>query len=190
MSSAAFGASGCSDFSVTSPATRRTSGSNHLSFVVSTAVIASSMQRRASSNSPRSAWALANCDKRNGSHMVDPVDRHAAIPEVSIWTAAEGLPATAKAWPRAIMAPAFQNNAAVSSANAAVSSASAVASAANCGFHGRCALLSFSYPPIRGGTQIRACRETAGGGLPKPADEGLAQSRCLAKPFRGLAINA
>jgi hypothetical protein len=35
--------------------------------------------------------ALAKSDKNHGINTVDPVDRHAVIPEVSIWTASEAL---------------------------------------------------------------------------------------------------
>src|SRR6202043_964063 len=52
----AFAASNLGDISAMSPATRWTSASHHFSLVVSTAVIASPMQRQASSNCPSSAW--------------------------------------------------------------------------------------------------------------------------------------
>src|SRR5262249_59337519 len=55
----AFVASGSGAFSVTSPATRLISASNHLSPLASIAVIASSMHRQASSNWPRPARAAA-----------------------------------------------------------------------------------------------------------------------------------
>ena len=55
----AFTASGCGDFSAISPATRLTTASNSLSFVDSTAAIASSIQRKASSKLPSYAWECA-----------------------------------------------------------------------------------------------------------------------------------
>src|SRR5271166_5159501 len=91
----AFAACASDDLSTISPATRLTSASNHVSLVVSTAVIASPMQRQASSNWPSSAWALAKCDNHNGIHCVDPVDRHAVIAEFITLTALEALPITA-----------------------------------------------------------------------------------------------
>jgi hypothetical protein len=66
-----FAAFGSGDSSAISPAMRWTSASGHLSLVFSIAVIASPMQRRASSNWPSSAWALAKYDKYNGVHNVD-----------------------------------------------------------------------------------------------------------------------
>ena len=45
------------------------SASNHVSLVVSTAVIASPMQRQASSNWPSSAYALAKYDTCKGIHI-------------------------------------------------------------------------------------------------------------------------
>src|SRR5271166_96763 len=59
----ALAASGSGASSAISPAMRWTSASHHVSLVVSTAVIASPMQRQASSNWPSSAWALAKYDK-------------------------------------------------------------------------------------------------------------------------------
>jgi hypothetical protein len=55
------------------------------------------MQRQASSNWPTSAWALAKNVKYSGTHTVAPVDRHAVIPEVIMWTASEALPVKANA---------------------------------------------------------------------------------------------
>jgi hypothetical protein len=55
----AFAKSGPGANKVISPAVRCTSASDHLSLVVSTDLIASSMQRQPSSNSPTSAWACA-----------------------------------------------------------------------------------------------------------------------------------
>src|SRR5262245_6967254 len=80
----AFAALGLCDSSVISPAMRWISASCHLSLVVSAAVMASSMQRQACSNWPSSAYALAREDKYNGIQNVEPVDRHAAMPEVII----------------------------------------------------------------------------------------------------------
>jgi hypothetical protein len=54
--------------------------SHRLSFVVSTAVIASPMQRQASSYLPSSAYARAKHDNHHGIKTVAPVDRHAVIP--------------------------------------------------------------------------------------------------------------
>jgi hypothetical protein len=53
--------------------------SDRLSFVVSTAVIASLTRRQASSNCPSSAQAVAKYDRYNGSHNVVRVDRNAVI---------------------------------------------------------------------------------------------------------------
>ena len=75
-----------------SPAKRLTSASDHLSLVVSTAVIASPMQRQASSNWPSSAWALAKYDSHTSSHAVDPCDGYAVIANVILRTASEALP--------------------------------------------------------------------------------------------------
>src|SRR5262245_42689092 len=72
----------CGNFSAISPAMRWISASYHRSFVVSTAVIASVMQRQASSNWSSSAWALDKCDKKIGKYSLDPVDRYMVIPEV------------------------------------------------------------------------------------------------------------
>src|ERR1700688_4158482 len=71
----AFAASGSGDISAISPAMRWISASHHLSLVVSTAVIASSMQRQASSYWPRSTQTRAKFDRDHGSHDFDPVDR-------------------------------------------------------------------------------------------------------------------
>ena len=62
----AFAASGSGNMSAILPAVRWISASHHFSLVVSIAVIASPMQRHASSNCPSSAWALAKYDKNNG----------------------------------------------------------------------------------------------------------------------------
>ena len=66
---------------------RLTSASHRLSLVVSTVDIASPMQRQASSYLPSSAYALAKHDNHHGIKTVAPVDRHAVIPEVIVWTA-------------------------------------------------------------------------------------------------------
>ena len=100
-----------------------------VSLVVSTAVIASPMQRQASSNWPSSAWALAKNDKNSGIKDVDPVDRHAVIPEVIIWIASEALPVRANTQPCFIIPNAFQNKVPFSSAKATSSSTSAFAAA-------------------------------------------------------------
>src|SRR3974377_222805 len=92
----AFAASGSGDISAISPAVRWMSASHHFSLVVSTAVIASPMQRQASSNWPSSAWASDKCDKKNGKYTLDPVDRYVVIPEVIIWIASKALPDRAK----------------------------------------------------------------------------------------------
>src|SRR5215469_10472969 len=91
----ALAASGSPDISAISPAMRLTSASHHLSPDVSNVVIASPMQCLASSNCPSCAWALAKDDNCHGSHVVDPVDRYAAIPEFIIWTASEAFPVRA-----------------------------------------------------------------------------------------------
>jgi hypothetical protein len=70
-----------------SPATRLTSASHRVSFVVSIALIVSPMQHQASSYLPISAYALAKHDNHHGTKTVAPVERHAAIPEVMVWTA-------------------------------------------------------------------------------------------------------
>ena len=108
--------------SAISPATRLMSASHHLSLVVSTVIIASSVERQASSNWPTSAWALAKLDKCNGIHTVVPVDRYAVIPEATVWIASEGLPVKAKRQPWNDNPIAFQNKAPFSSANARSSS--------------------------------------------------------------------
>src|SRR6516162_8585371 len=82
----------CGNFSAISPVMRLTSASYHRSFVVSTAAIASPMQRQASSNWPSSAWAVDKCDKKHGKYTLDPVERYVAIPEVIISIASETLP--------------------------------------------------------------------------------------------------
>jgi hypothetical protein len=51
-------------------------------FPVATHAIASLMERKASSNSPASARAMAKSDNQNGMNTVAPVDRHEAVPEV------------------------------------------------------------------------------------------------------------
>src|SRR6516164_4656427 len=69
----------CGNFSAISPFMRLISASYHRSLVVSTAVIASPMQRQASSSWPSSAWALDKCAKKNGKYTLDPVDRYVVI---------------------------------------------------------------------------------------------------------------
>src|SRR4029077_8995768 len=91
-SSDLFAASGSGDFSAISPAMRLVSASNHLSLVVSIVLIASPMQRQASSIWPRLAWAIAKYDNHRGIHAVTPVGRTAVIPDVSFWTASEASP--------------------------------------------------------------------------------------------------
>src|SRR5262249_33278040 len=81
------------NFNAISPFMRLISASHHRSLVVSTSVIASPMQRQASSNWPSSAWALDKCAKRNGKYTLEPVNRYVVIPEVIIWIASEALPA-------------------------------------------------------------------------------------------------
>src|SRR5215470_19263060 len=76
----AFAASGVGDFSAISPAMRLISASHHLSFAVSTAVIASPMQRQASSNWPRSKRdrsksEIYNISKRNDAYQRESVKR-------------------------------------------------------------------------------------------------------------------
>jgi hypothetical protein len=80
----AFATSESAESSTISPLMRLISASYHRSFVVSTAVIASPIQRHASSNWPSFAWALAKCDNHNGIHIVVPVDRIAVTPEVIV----------------------------------------------------------------------------------------------------------
>src|SRR5208282_670902 len=125
----AFAPSGPGDFSAISPAMRWMPASHHVSLVVSTAVIASPMQRQASSNWPSSAYALAKYDKFNDTYTVDPVDRHAAIPEVIMSIASEALPVRAKCQPRNGISATFQYKAPFSSAKATTSSSCAVAAA-------------------------------------------------------------
>src|SRR3954453_16440086 len=96
---------------------RLTSASHHLSLAVSTAAIASPMQRQASSNWPSPAWALDKCDKKNGKYTLDPVDWYVVIPEVIIWIASEALPDSANTQPFCIVPRAFHNAAPFSSAN-------------------------------------------------------------------------
>jgi hypothetical protein len=62
------------------------------SLAVSIAVIASSMQRQASSNCPRSAWALAKDDKCHGTYNVAPVDRYAPRPKRGRAAVSKGAP--------------------------------------------------------------------------------------------------
>src|SRR5262249_42038414 len=82
--SSALAASGSSESSAIFPAMRLTSASHHFSLAVSTAAIASPMQRLASSNSPISALAFATYDDHNGIHIVVPVDRIAVRPQVIV----------------------------------------------------------------------------------------------------------
>ena len=128
----AFAAFGSGDLRAISPATRLASASNHLSLVVVIAPMASPMQRHALSNWPRPAWAVAKSDVYNGkslwgkagqrsaliegSHIVDPVARQAAIPELMVSTASAERSFRVKAQPRATVPPAFQNNEDFSSA--------------------------------------------------------------------------
>src|SRR5262245_16566651 len=93
------------------------SASYHRSLVVSTAVIASPMQRQASSNWPSSAWALDKCAKKNGKYTLELVDRYVVIPELIIWIASEALPDSANTQPCSIVPNAFHNAAPFSSAN-------------------------------------------------------------------------
>jgi hypothetical protein len=76
-----------------------------------------------------SAWALVKNAKYNGTHTVAPVDRHAVIPEVIMWTAFEALPVKANAQPWNAIPPACQSMAPFSSAKATTSLASASAAA-------------------------------------------------------------
>ena len=117
------------DLSAISPAMRLTSASNHLSLVVSIMLIASSMHRQASSSWPSSAWASAKYDNHDGNRYVAPVDRHAVIPEVIIWTASEALPVRLRSQPRPNIPKAFHNAAPFSSASATSSSTRAFAAA-------------------------------------------------------------
>src|SRR5215468_8639514 len=107
----------CGNLSAISPAMRWISASYQRSFVVSTAVIASVMQRQASSNWPSSAYAVDKCDQKIGKYTLDPVDRYMVIPEVIIWIASEALPDSANTQPVCIVHSAFQNGAPFSSAN-------------------------------------------------------------------------
>src|SRR5690242_1988810 len=108
--SSALAASGSGESSAISPAMRLILASHHLSLAVSTAVIASPMQRLASSNWPISALALARNDNHNGIHIVVPVDRIALRPQVIVRTASEALPVRASKKPRCIIPHAPQNN--------------------------------------------------------------------------------
>jgi hypothetical protein len=67
--------------------------------VVSTAVVASSMQRQASSNWPSSALARAKYGRKKGRVTLDPIDRHVAILDLNAWTAFDALPVRAIAQP-------------------------------------------------------------------------------------------
>src|SRR6516162_7722275 len=96
---------------------RLISASYHRSFVVSTAIIASPMQRQASSNWPSSAWALDKCDKKNGKYTLDPVDRYVVIPKAINWIASDALPESANTQPFSIVPNAFHNAAPFSSAS-------------------------------------------------------------------------
>lgn len=86
------------------------------------AATASSMLRQAASNWPSSAQAIAKCDKKVGIATVEPVDRHAAMPDVSIGITPEALPVRASAQPLNIVKNAFQNTEPFSSAQAMASS--------------------------------------------------------------------
>jgi hypothetical protein len=97
--------------------------------VVSIIAIASLLLRHASSNCPSSAKVLAKYDKYIGVHNVDPVDRHAVIPEVIVWTAFEASPVKVNSKPCVIIPPAFHSKAPFSSPSAATSSACAFAAA-------------------------------------------------------------
>src|SRR5215831_12673307 len=100
---------------------RWTSASHQLSFVVSTAVIASPMQRHASSNWPSSEYAQDRMDKYHGRKCLAPVDRCASIPMVSICTPYDGLPVKADRQPLFIPPNASQNGLPFSSASSASS---------------------------------------------------------------------
>src|SRR5262249_45438329 len=80
----AFASSGSGESSAISPPMRLTSASHHLSLAVSTAVIASPMQRLALSNSPISALAPDRYDNHKGIHIVVPVDCIAVTPQVIV----------------------------------------------------------------------------------------------------------
>src|SRR4029434_8936855 len=82
----------CGNFSAISPAMRLISASYHRSFVVSTADIASQMQRQASLYWPSSGCPEDKCDKKNGKYTLDPVERYVVIPEEIIWIASDALP--------------------------------------------------------------------------------------------------
>jgi hypothetical protein len=56
----------------------------HLSLVASAFVIASPAQRQASSHWPSAAWARAKYDNNYGVPTAAPVERKAAMPELSI----------------------------------------------------------------------------------------------------------
>src|SRR6516164_10581194 len=115
------------DVSAISPAARFISASHHLSLVVSIVVIASLMQRQASLSWPSSALAFAKYDRCKGIQLVDPVDRYAMIPKVSIWIALAALPVSAKTQPRTNIPFAFQYRAPFLSANETTSSNCALA---------------------------------------------------------------
>ena len=104
----AFAVSGRGDLSAISPAMRLTSASNHLSPVVSIAVIASPMHRQASSNRPRSAYALAKDNNRIGPLTIVPRDRKSVRAEEIIWTASEALRVRPKSRPRCNFPDALQ----------------------------------------------------------------------------------
>src|SRR5262249_47483527 len=105
------------NFSAISPFMRLISASNHPSFVVSPAVIASQIQRQASSNWPSSAWGQDKCDQKNGKYALDPGDRYVVIPEAIIWNASEALPDNASTQPFSIIPNAFHKAAPFSSAS-------------------------------------------------------------------------
>src|SRR5262245_2845616 len=105
------------NFSAISPLMRLISASNHRSFVVSTAVVASQMQRQASSNWPSSAWAQDKCDQKNGKYTLDPVDRYVVIAGAIISIASAALPDNASTQPFSIIPNAFHNAAPFSSAS-------------------------------------------------------------------------
>src|SRR5215212_3418621 len=90
----------------------------HRSFVVSTAVIASQMQRQASLYWPSSACARDKCDQKTGKYTLDPVERYVVIPEEIIWIASDALPESTSTQPFVIVPNAFHNAAPFSSASA------------------------------------------------------------------------
>ena len=95
---AAFAASGCGNISEISPAILQISASHHLSLVVSTAAMASSMECWASSNWRSSAWAFAKYGKQNGISTVDPVERTAMIERESVWIAKLNISFFVRRW--------------------------------------------------------------------------------------------